>query len=282
MPKKIKILDVAFDVVTQEEAISRIFEKLHAHQKFYVTTPNPEMLLEARKNSVFRDVLYRAFLSIPDGIGILWASTFYEITKRDRSKITIFLKALVSLLSLAMYPKFCRKVFHSRVTGADVFIEIAKRSTEKHFKIFLLGAQEGVAAHVKEILEKTFSGIHIVGTFSGSPKNEYFSEIQKKIAETKPDILFVAFGAPSQELWIASHLHELPSLRMAMGVGGAFDFLAGIRKRAPRWMQKLGMEWLFRLFQQPSRLKRIFNATIKFPWIIITSTFGKHDRSPVQ
>ena len=82
-------------------------------------------------------------------------------------------------------------------------------------------------------------------------------------------ILFVAYGSPNQELWIAHHLHELKSVKIAMGVGGAFDFLAGERKRAPKWMQRLGLEWLFRLIQEPSRIKRIYNATIKFPLKIL-------------
>lgn len=271
--KKVKILDVTFDALTADEALARIFEMIKHHSKSYAVTPNPEMLLEARKNALFRDVLNSANLSIPDGIGILWASTLFEITKRNKSKLAILLKGFFALLSLVIYPKFCRKIFTSRVTGTDLFLKIIEQSAKQGLRIFLLGAKPGIAEKTKEKLEKLVPNVKIVGTFSGSPKNEDFHEIKKLISYTSPDILFVAFGAPHQETWIHSHLKELHSVKFAMGIGGAFDFIAGARKRAPKFMQILGLEWLYRVLQEPSRWKRIWNATIKFPIIILKSKF---------
>ncbi|MBI4994034.1 WecB/TagA/CpsF family glycosyltransferase [Candidatus Peregrinibacteria bacterium] len=267
--KKVKILDVQFDVCAKNEALARIIDVLEnrAHESGkQIATPNPEMLLEAQKNKQFHDVLNKAWLSIPDGIGILWAFTFREITKNS-SRFNRFLKMIFSLFSLAVYPKFCTKVFSERITGVDLMESIC--AVSKGTPIFLLGAKPGVAEKVKTFLETKYSGINIVGVFSGSPTENDFIAIQASIAETNPKILFVAYGSPNQELWINQHLHELKSVKIAMGVGGAFDFLAGTRKRAPKWMQKIGLEWLFRLIQEPSRIKRIYNATIKFPLKIL-------------
>lgn len=271
--KKVKILNVQFDVCSKDEALARIFDfLLHRRSEAgkQIATPNPEMLLEAQKNPLFRDTLNKTFLNIPDGIGILWASTFQEITKRN-TQFMRYLKGFFSLLSLIFYPKFCRKIFPERISGVDLMESICAISAGQHVPIFLLGGQPGVADKVREILHSRYPKLRIVGTFSGSPYEDDFPAIQAQILETQPAVLFVAYGAPKQELWIARHLPQLPSIRIAMGIGGAFDFLAGTKNRAPKWMQRLGLEWLYRLIQEPSRLRRIWNATIKFPLTIIKS-----------
>ena len=112
----------------------------------------------------------------------------------------------------------------------------------------------------------------IVGTHSGSHKETEDIKTRDIINKSHPELLFVAFGAPKQEFWLRRNLPHLPSVKVAIGIGGAFDFIAGKRKRAPRTMQKLGLEWLYRLIQQPSRIIRIYNATIKFPIKILTDS----------
>lgn len=271
--KKVKVLNIQFDVCTKDEALGRILAvlKSNTHERAcQIVTPNPEMLLEAKKNEVFSAVLNRAWLSIPDGIGILWASTFQEIAKRS-GVFGRFLKAFFSLASLAFFPSYCRKIFPERITGTDLMESICAMSRELKTKIFLLGALAGVSEKVKEILEIRYPGVSIVGTFSGSPIEDDFPRIQSLVAETRPEILFVAYGSPAQELWIAQHLHKLPSVKIVMGVGGAFDFLSGLKKRSPKWMQRLGLEWMFRLSKEPSRFKRIWNAAVKFPLRVIRS-----------
>lgn len=271
--KKVKVLDVPFDVCTKDEALKRIIDCLQNRANEggkQIVTPNPEMLLEANCNREFHEVMNRAWVSIPDGIGILWASTFQKIAQGNGKLVRLF-KAIGSLLSLAFYPRFCRKIFAERITGTDLMQSICGLSSDCNTSIFLLGARPGVAEKVKEVLEARYPGIAIVGTFSGSPSEDDFPAIQALMAETRPEILFVAYGAPAQELWISRHLKQLPSVKIAMGVGGAFDFISGVRKRAPAFMQKLGLEWLFRLFQEPKRFKRIWNAAVKFPMRVIGS-----------
>lgn len=269
--KKVKILNVQFDVCTKDEVIARVtevFTKRNGEHGKQIVTPNPEMLLEAKKNAPFAKVLNSAWMSIPDGIGILWASTFQDITKKS-SRTGKILKGIGSLATLLIYPKFCRKIFPARITGIELMQEICYTAEKYQKTIFLLGAGPGVAQKTKAILEKKYPGLNIVGTFGGSPLDDDFPALHAMIAETRPTILFVAYGAPHQEFWIAKHLHQLPSIKIAMGVGGAFDFIAGVRKRAPKFMQKTGIEWLYRLLQEPQRLRRIWNATIKFPLAII-------------
>jgi len=262
--QQLEILNIRFDKVTNQEALTKAMEFLKGNRQVYITTPNPEILLEAEHNHEFRKTLNESALNIPDGIGILWASKYLEITKNNKSKTTKFLKWLCSIITVPFYPKYIRTVLKERVTGADLMENLCRESVKYAYKIFLLGAKEGTAELVKEILEKRYPGIQIVGTFSGTHHQEDEKEIIEKVNHTAPDILFVAYGAPNQELWIAKNLSKMQSVHLAIGIGGAFNFIAGIRKRAPKWMQNLGIEWLYRLIQEPSRIKRIYNATIKF------------------
>ncbi|MBP9718322.1 WecB/TagA/CpsF family glycosyltransferase, partial [Candidatus Gracilibacteria bacterium] len=248
------------------EQCSSILEKKTQHQ---IVTPNPEMLLVAQHDPHFKETLNQAWLSIPDGIGILWAAQV--MSKHHTTRLGKILYGVLTLPLLLIMPRFFKGILPERVSGVDLMLELCAVSAEKKYRIFLLGAQEGVAEKVKTTLEKKYPHISIVGTHSGSPRIKDEEDIKDLIEKSRPDILFVAFGAPHQELWIARNLKDLPTVKIAMGVGGAFDFIAHIRKRAPKWMQKLGIEWLYRLIQEPRRIKRIFNAIIRFPFKVLTT-----------
>ncbi|MBI2634849.1 WecB/TagA/CpsF family glycosyltransferase [Candidatus Peregrinibacteria bacterium] len=263
-----KILDIRVDDITLQEATETIIQWTQDNEQRYVTTPNPEILLESEKNVEFKNALNRADLNIPDGTGILWAAKYQKITENGRRKK---LKWILSLLSILFFPRYIRSELRERVTGADLMKNICLKAPKNVVKIFLLGANEGVAERVKEELEKKHKNIEIVGTYSGSPKLEHDSGIIEKINSTTANMLFIAFGAPKQELWIARNLKKLNKIKVAVGVGGTFDFIAGTRKRAPQWLQKIGLEWLYRLIQQPLRIARIYRATIKFPVRVLKS-----------
>ncbi|MBU0668026.1 WecB/TagA/CpsF family glycosyltransferase, partial [Patescibacteria group bacterium] len=145
-------------------------------------------------------------------------------------------------------------------------------------RIFLLGAAPTVAAKAKVKLEKKYN-CTIVGTDDGAATPDNYYNLRELINSAEPDILFVAFGAPKQEIWLARNLAHLKSVKVAIGVGGAFDFVSGAVKRAPHIFQKLGLEWLWRLFLQPSRIRRIYRATIKFPLTVIGAS-GKSGKHP--
>ncbi|MFA6305260.1 MAG: WecB/TagA/CpsF family glycosyltransferase [Candidatus Gracilibacteria bacterium] len=239
--EKIEILGVRFDNVSLQEATDKAIKLAKGNSKEYMATPNPEIILEAIKNPEFLAILNKSALNVADGTGILWASRYL----------------------------FKRKVLKERVTGIDLMTEICKKSGEENLKIFLLGATESAGEKAKQKLQEKYPNIKIVGRLSKSPKEEDEKEIIEKINRSGADILFIAYGAPKQELWIARNLPKLTSVHLSIGIGGAFDFIAGTKKRAPKIFRKIGLEWLIRLIQEPKRIKRIWNATVKFPYEVI-------------
>lgn len=268
MPETVKLLKVRFDKTTLKEASEKCINWARGSEKRYVTTPNPEILLEAQKNPKFLKILNNSDLNIADGIGILWGTKYKKSVEKSIFKTGKAWKFLTSALCVPFQPRRLRNVLPERVTGVDLMEEICKKSVNHGMKIFLLGASSGIAAKTQNVLEKKYSGIQICGTFSGTPDKSDEGEIRKLVNDSSPDIIFVAFGAPKQEIWIAENLKYLKTVKLAIGIGGAFDFIAGKRRRAPKWMGKMGLEWLFRLIQQPSRIKRIYNAIIKFPFAV--------------
>ncbi len=276
-----KILKVRIDNVSLDEAAEKVLKWARGWgwRKKMVTTPNPEIILEALKNQKFRRALNKAGLNTPDGTGILWAAKYKRITEKNRSKFIKLVKWIFSLLTVFFYPPYIRSEFKERVTGADLVMEICKRISEneddrENLKIFMLGAREGVAEKAKKVLEEKYKGLRISGTWAGTPLPRDEKQIIRKINDSEADILFVAYGAPAQELWITRNLKKLKTIKVALGIGGTFDYIAGVRKRSPLWMQKIGLEWFYRLIIQPSRIKRIYNATIKFPLKVFRSTVG--------
>jgi len=269
MRKTVKILGVKFDAIAEKEAVKKVLEwlspgfKLFSHH--FIVTPNPEILLTAQKDKEYRKILNKADLNIADGTGILWASKFKDLSSIFDSRLKRFSKWLGSLLMIPLSRDFIRTVIPERITGVDFMKKICKIAATKKSKVFLLGAQEGIAELTAKKLMKKFPNLNIVGTYAGSPKEKDRKMILDILKLSKPDILFVAYGAPAQEKWLYQNYKKIPSLKIAMGVGGAFDFISGAKKRAPKTMQKLGIEWMYRLYKQPSRIKRIIKATTVFP-----------------
>jgi len=261
-----KILKVKFTETTFEDVSSEILSWENCNKQRYIVTPNPEIVLESHKNPKFLKILNHADLSVPDGIGILWAAKYLETSKKHKSKIVKLFKWIFSLSTIAIYPKYIRTTLPERITGVDLLKTIVKQTDRK---IFLLGAKKGVAKRASEKLNTN----KIVETYSGSPQESEAKGIIDRINKSGAEILFVAYGAPAQEIWITRHLKKLKNIKLAVGVGGAFDFIAGERKRAPKWIQKTGLEWFYRIIQEPTRIYRIYNATIKFPLIILKSSF---------
>jgi N-acetylglucosaminyldiphosphoundecaprenol N-acetyl-beta-D-mannosaminyltransferase len=195
-----------------------------------VVTANVDFLRLGQQSPAFQDLVNSADLVVPDGMPLVWAS-------RSRGD-----------------------ALPERTTGLDLIHDCARIATAHDYGIFLLGAGEGVANETAAVLTARYPGLRIAGTFSPPPAMLVDGDdlIVSKIREARPEILLVAFGAPRQEEWIRSHLHVL-NVPVCIGVGGAFDMLAGRVRRAPLWMQGRGLEWLFRLVQEPRRLwKRYF------------------------
>lgn len=236
---KVGILDVKINKITIGETIEEIRNFLKSDRGHCIVTANPEMIVEAQKDAELREIINNADIVIPDGTGIVIAS-----------------KIIFPKNSLAQ-----------KITGIDLLYEIAEKFSDS-YKIFLLGGREGVAKLTAEKLKEKFPRVKIVGVFSGDSSEAGDNATVLAVNAEKPDILFIAYGAPKQEKWIARNLKKMPSVRLAIGVGGAFDIISGRIKRAPRWMRNAGLEWLWRLIQEPRRIGRIYNATIKFGWLV--------------
>lgn len=276
---RIKICQIPFDVLSKHDALNKIFTlsnnnkskkilpistkkknlfsakvfselKQNCNKQKFITTPNPEMCIEASVNNQFLGVLNKSDLSLADGAGIIWASNF-------RSKFLF--KAFLSLLQFLFSSKKIGNF--QRTQGSDIFKDFCSKSQSK---IFFLGGSVGIAEKCADYFKEINPNFNLAGTDSGSSKEYDEERICNKINQSEAEILFVAFGAPAQELWIYRNLPKLKNIIFAMGIGGSFDFIAGKQKRAPLFMQKIGLEWFWRVIIEPKRIKRIWNATYKF------------------
>lgn len=213
-----EILGVGFDAVTMEEAAGRALG-LMERRGAYLCTPNPEIVMEARRDPEVMAAVNGADLVLPDGVGIVWAA------KRFGTPLP------------------------ERVAGIDLLSVLLERMSGS---VYVLGGRPGVAEKAAENIAAAHPNVAIAGTHDG-----YFTDelaLTAELGETRPDLLLVCLGAPKQELWMAAH-RDLPVGLMA-GLGGAVDVLAGTAERAPLRWRKHGLEWLYRLLRQPSRLKR--------------------------
>ncbi len=196
-----------------------------------VCTVNPEFVMEARGNPAFRRLLNSADLATPDGVGIVAAA------------------------------RLLGRPVRGRATGVALVERLAQLSARKGYRLFLLGAAPGVASKAAGVLAERYPGVEIAGVFPGSPHDEDWPEIKARLEKAQPDVLLVAYGAPRQDLWIQKHRDQLPrSIKLAMGVGGVYDYLSGRAPLAPLLVRRIGMEWLYRLATQPWRWRRILRV----------------------
>ena len=219
------ILGVSFDAVTTNEALNRIEQMIASRRPHYLATANVDFVVQSRRDLELRKILSDADLVLCDGTPLVWAS------------------------------RWLGNPLPERVAGADVVPTLIQRSAEKGHRIFLLGATPEAAQMAVEKLTAKFPGLHVASyapPFKPLLEMDH-AEIRRRINAEKPDVLLVAFGCPKQEKWIARYYREL-GVPVCIGVGATIDFLAGSIKRAPRWMQRSGTEWLFRLAQEPRRL----------------------------
>ncbi len=237
-----EILSVRIDALDFQGIMSRIDRFLKGSRLHQIATVNPEFVMSAQRDEAFLRILNSTDLNVADGIGLQLAAKIAHVSIGER------------------------------VTGVDLTWTLARLAAEKGYSIFLLGAAEGVAQKAGEALAKTFPSLKIAGVYAGTPDE---SGIVERINDSGADILCVAFGSPKQERFIFENKETL-KVKVALGVGGTFDYIAGVVPRAPLWMRNMGLEWLYRLFRQPQRLNRIITAVVRFPLrVVIVEHFGK-------
>ena len=242
---RMKFMNTEIDNLTMKEALQRIDQLIQEDKNAYVVTPNVDHIVQLERGGPLTEVYKNADLILTDGKPLIWISKWYGTPIKEK------------------------------ISGSDLFPRLCNLAAKKGYKMYFLGAAEGVAAKAAENLEKRFPGLQVVGTYSppfGFEKNEAeLGKIKRQVKEVKPHILIVGLGCPKQELFILHHKDEL-GVPISLGLGASLDFEAGEIKRAPKWMADHGLEWVYRIFQDPKRLakrylvddRKIFSLAIKY------------------
>ena len=237
-PKRIQVLDTEVDCINMTDALEFVDQHIQTGNKAgTVLAVNPEKVYALRQNKFLKDFFNQAAILIPDGIGIVYAM---------------------------------RMSGHKaeRVAGADLMQQICAQAEKKGYRIFVYGAKEEVNRGAVERLRDRHPAIRIVGRANGYVKEQDMDAMVAQINESKADILFVALGSPRQEEWMSKFLDRLETVKICQGIGGTLDTIVGTVKRAPLFMQRLNLEWFYRLLQQPSRMGRQVKL-LQYAWEII-------------
>jgi len=246
--KKVRIFGVEIDNITLEDATELVKGYLTGNTLETICTPNTEIVMAAKNNPSLRNIINGFDLIIPDGIGLIYGSRIRKNPLKER------------------------------VTGFDLSMKMLEIADEKGYSIFLLGGKEGVAKKAGENIINKYPNIKIAGVhngyFKGSHNGYNDHEEEKKVIEMinccKPDIIFVGLGFPKQEIWISENRHRIHG-KVIIGNGGTMDILSGNAKRAPETFQRLGLEWLYRLIKEPSRIRR----QMALPKFILSVLFNR-------
>lgn len=234
----VRVLGVRVDVVTEAAFLTLVARWVAKRTPRQVVTINPEFVMRARANPRFAAVLEAADLATPDGVGVIWAA------RRKGVRIA------------------------ERVGGTDTALPLARQCAALGHSLYLLGAAEGVAAEAARRLQNQIPDLRIAGTYAGSPDPARDDDIVARVRAARPDIVWVAYGSPAQDFWIARNKERL-GVPVLIGVGGALDYIAGVRRRAPALLRRLWLDWAFRLVTQPWRWRRML-ALPRFAWAVLS------------
>lgn len=242
--ERINLCSVGVDSYSLDEVVIRVLESIFSDQiPRYIVTPNAHHLVMLQRDEYFRKIYGQAFLSVPDGVPLLWAARLLGTPLRGR------------------------------VNGTDLLETLCESADEKGLKVFFLGGRPGAAKLAAETLGQRLPRLHIAGVYCPPYGFENdlieLAKIRSEVKTAAPHILFVGLGAPKQEKWIYENYQEL-EVPISVGIGVSFELVAGVVKRAPVVMQKLGLEWLFRLLMEPQRLwKRYILGNILFTLLVV-------------
>jgi N-acetylglucosaminyldiphosphoundecaprenol N-acetyl-beta-D-mannosaminyltransferase len=265
-----KIGKLHIDTFTKKEVLSRIENVIEKKNILQIVTPYSEFVVEAEYNVKFRNAINTSELRLADGIGILWAGA-YLAHKWDN--------IWSSLYAIANQDSKLYSIFPEKISGSDLIYDILELASIAGSRIYLLGATEEVSVAVQHYINQEYPRITIAGRNTKKVELQD-NELYQEILDTHSDIVLIALSYPKQEI-IGSQLKQYFIKHKHKGViaciGGSLDFIAGTQKRAPKWMQNLGLEWLYRLIQQPSRIRRIYKATIQFV-ILISGYYRNIDK----
>ncbi|MGI5911363.1 MAG: WecB/TagA/CpsF family glycosyltransferase [Syntrophomonadaceae bacterium] len=236
------ILDCKLNLVDMEETLRLIELLVYKGDNHHVVTLNAEIVYQATINKELQEIINKASLVTADGIGIVWAARTLGFLQKER------------------------------VSGIDLMLKTCSRAAMRGWKVYLLGAAPGVAEKAAEELKQKYPGLNICGYQHGYFDRQAEKQIIAGIIAKKPQVLFAAMGAPKQEFWLSRNLERL-QVPVSIGVGGSFDVIAGIKRRAPQMFIKLNLEWLYRLLSEPARFRR----QLVLPAFVIAVLRQKYD-----
>lgn len=224
---RIKFMNIEIDNLTMEETLDSVEELIQKKKGAFVVTPNVDHMVQLQTNEELQEAYKKASLVLTDGKPLMWIAKLYGTPIKEK------------------------------ISGSDLFPRLCELSAERGYRMFFLGAAEGVAAKAADNLKKRFPGLQVVGTYSppfGFEKNEVEMEkVENMILEAKPHILVVGLGTPKQEKFMEQYSAWL-NVPVSFGLGASFDFEAGNVKRAPKWMSECGLEWFYRFLKEPKRM----------------------------
>lgn len=245
--QKVRFLNIEIDNMTMDEVVGTIRSYIIERKTRYIVTPNVDHMIQLQENNKLQEAYKNADLVVCDGMPLVWISKYFGSPIKER------------------------------INGTNLFYRLCEEARQNNYRIYIMGGNEGVAVKAGKELEKRYKGAKVVGTDSppfGFEKNErYISELIDKINHSNADILAVCLGCPKQEYFMCNYKHKI-NVPVMMGIGSAIDFLSGYKKRAPKWVQNMGFEWLYRFFQEPTRLFRryfvddikIFKLAVKYKY----------------
>lgn len=238
-PKRISVAGCPVDMISLDEVVDELCQRIDQRRRTHVVFINAAKVVRCRQSPDLRAAVERADMLLADGVPIVWAS------------------------------RLRRTPLPGRVNGTDLMERMLATSAEHGYSVYLLGARPEVLQHVIAEIQNRYPRIKIVGFRHGYFSKADETNIVRDINESRPDLLLIGMSTPQKELWGDRHLHSL-DVAVCQGVGGSFDVLAGLTTRAPLWMQHYGLEWFYRLLQEPRRLwRRYLETNCVFVWLVL-------------
>jgi N-acetylglucosaminyldiphosphoundecaprenol N-acetyl-beta-D-mannosaminyltransferase len=246
---KVTICNVVLDNVSMQETLNAIEDFIAAGQPSYITNANVDIIVRCNRDPEFAQYYREGNLGVADGVPLMWAARLLGTPLKEK------------------------------VSGSDLVPKVCELANRKGYKIFFLGGRPGAGEAARVKLQETLKDLKVVGAYAppfGFENDEAeLQRIARMVKEARPHILFVGLGAPKQERWIKRYYREL-GVPVSMGVGVTFEFISGMVKRAPKWMQSAGLEWFWRLVMEPRRLwKRYLVDDLQFFGLLFRQKFGK-------